>query len=911
MVPVPTMEALTAAYPQAPVAQEAVEAPAPVVEEVKEEKVEEKPKKAKKEKKVKEPKAKIKCKVRTMQKVWFTLLVIIAVAAVAGYFTTLQPYYAKAIAALKDTTGASWGTYKTIGVYGVLVFAVIVLAFLWRLLVHPCGCKVKKERLCTKGREFVLFLWTALIFGIAAIVALYVLDIYKVRELINPVLTLDFANFGKRAWAVFAAIVALIVFTILLFAASIKTKANERRRVREAKAAKLEEEARLAEEEAARLAKEEAEAKMTYFPVIVGGQLKMVPVPTMEALTAAYPQAPVAQEAVEAPAPVVEEVKEEKVEEKPKKAKKEKVKKEKKVKEPKVKVNCKVRKTQKVWWILVVLAVVAAAAVYFFAPSVISPLKPYIKGVIVAVTDFDCDTWTQLDSIAVFGLVALAVLFVAFVWRTLVHPCGCKAKKGIPCTRGREFLLFLWTALIIGVVVAVVFYYYNIYRVKDLINPALSFDFANYDQNSWVAFGGLVGLAVLVLILFIASVSTKAKNNKKMRIVKEAEKAEEEAKKQAEAQAQMQPNVSYFPMMINGQVQMIPVAAMNPVATQEVLEEPKKGNSKKAKKEKKVKQPKAKIRCKVRKAQKALWIIAIIVAVIAAVALFLAPDTKEILAKTYRALTDFDGSGWSRKVRILVYCVVIAAVMFVAFVWRTLVHPITCKAKKEKHCCMTCEFISYIWTVIIIGGITAVALAYFRIYLVRPIARLAVDVIKNTVTFNFAGFGKKEWFILAAGVFAVVAFIIFVIASIKHKKECKKLERYEEREAELNSVSMIQQPAMNNQVGMMPPMMYPMQQPIVIYQHPYTGMNSVAQYNTGVYEDLNSPYNTYRINDEERGRRASKYHGKHRFLKFVFVVAVLAVAYVALAYFTKGLPGDDTIRNLVDRFIRVISRFIK
>ena len=111
---------------------------------------------------------------------------------------------------------------------------------------------------------------------------------------------------------------------------------------------------------------------------------------------------------------------------------------------------------------------------------------------------------------------------------------------------------------------------------------------------------------------------------------------------------------------------------------------------------------------------------------------------------------------------------------------------------------------------------------------------------------------------------------------------------------------------MNNQYGM-PPMIYPMQQPVVIYQQPMYGMNGAPQYNTGVYEDLNSPYNQYRINDEPRGRRASKYHGKHRFLKFIFVVAVLAVAYIGLAYFTKGLPGDDTIRNLVNRFIEIIK----
>ena len=57
---------------------------------------------------LKAPKVKVHCKVRTMQKVWFTLLVLAVIAVVVGYFTTLQPYYVKAIAALKDTTGASW-----------------------------------------------------------------------------------------------------------------------------------------------------------------------------------------------------------------------------------------------------------------------------------------------------------------------------------------------------------------------------------------------------------------------------------------------------------------------------------------------------------------------------------------------------------------------------------------------------------------------------------------------------------------------------------------------------------------------------------------------------------------------------------------------------------------------------------
>ena len=68
---------------------------------------------------------------------------------------------------------------------------------------------------------------------------------------------------------------------------------------------------------------------------------------------------------------------------------------------------------------------------------------------------------------------------------------------------------------------------------------------------------------------------------------------------------------------------------------------------------------------------------------------------------------------------------------------------------------------------------------------------------------------------------------------------------------------------MNNPYAM-PPMMYPMQQqPVIIYQQPMNGMYNAPQYNTGVYEDLNSPYNQNRINDDPRGRRASNFHGKH------------------------------------------------
>ena len=575
-------------------------------------------------------------------------------------------------------------------------------------------------------------------------------------------------------------------------------------------------------------------------------------------------------------------------------------------------MNCPVRKTQKAWWIVLVVVAVLAAVALYFVPNT----KAIITEAYAALTDFDGSSWGRISKIGVYGVLVLAVLFLAFLWRTLVHPISCKAKKEQHCCHVCEFISYLWTVVIFGLIALAVLYYFDLYLVKhyvgrvlNVVKDVLTFDFASFTKKRWIVFVGLIALVIVAIWFIAGSIKHKITDAKKARIVKETEKAEEEAAKEAEVQSQMQPNVSYFPMMLNGQIQMIPVATMNPVAPQQVLEQPKEVEEKpkKAKKEKKVKEPKVKVNCPVRKTQKAWWIVLVVVAVLAAVALYFVPNTKAIITEAYAALTDFDGSSWGRISKIGVYGVLVLAVLFLAFLWRTLVHPISCKAKKEQHCCHVCEFISYLWTVVIFGLIALAVLYYFDLYLVKHYVGRVLNVVKDVLTFDFASFTKKRW-IVFAGLIALVIVAIWLIAgSIKHKAECKKLARYEAEEERLNSLTQVQQPQMNAPYAM-PPMMYPMQQqPVIIYQQPMNGMYNAPQYNTGVYEDLNSPYNQYRINDEPRGRRASKYHGKHRFLKFVFVVAVLAVAYVALAYFIKGLPGDDTIRNLVNRFIEIIK----
>ena len=49
----------------------------------------------------------------------------------------------------------------------------------------------------------------------------------------------------------------------------------------------------------------------------------------------------------------------------------------------------------------------------------------------------------------------------------------------------------------------------------------------------------------------------------------------------------------------------------------------------------------------------------------------------------------------------------------ISFLVRFILHPIGCKARKHKHCCLTCEWYKYLWTVVFVG-VGLVAFLYTR-----------------------------------------------------------------------------------------------------------------------------------------------------------------------------------------------------
>ena len=119
-----------------------------------------------KKEKVKKPK--VKCKVRKVQKFFFVLLVLAAIAVAVCYGLGLLDSvvsYVKAKINYYNTTPVSqWVARETLirdlaARFGVLfaglLAVVVVVSFLIRFILHPLGCKAKKQKRCCKADEHI------------------------------------------------------------------------------------------------------------------------------------------------------------------------------------------------------------------------------------------------------------------------------------------------------------------------------------------------------------------------------------------------------------------------------------------------------------------------------------------------------------------------------------------------------------------------------------------------------------------------------------------------------------------------------------------------------------------------------------------------------------------------------------
>ena len=249
-----------------------------------------------------------------------------------------------------------------------------------------------------------------------------------------------------------------------------------------------------------------------------------------------------------------------------------------------------------------------------------------------------------------------------------------------------------------------------------------------------------------------------------------------------------------------------------------------------------------KAKCKVRKAQKFWFVVTLLlVAAFAAAFALYAPFYNFLLSlRDSNAANDY--AAWTP----LNHGLNAGLILFVAFVVSVLVrfilHPFACKTRKGKgNCCKRCERKKFFWALLVFG-LAAFALDAFVLKFLSTEKAIAGLLAFNM--FALIGFGA-----------AALVFILLVITSIAHRRNHKRQAK----------------------------------------------AAAAAEYDataTGIYEDINSPYNAYKNNKKASKRKGSKF-GK--FLKVLLALVVLVVAYAAVAYFVPQVPGHDFVAGLLNR----------
>ena len=175
-----------------------------------------------------------------------------------------------------------------------------------------------------------------------------------------------------------------------------------------------------------------------------------------------------------------------------------------------------------------------------------------------------------------FGSLFFVALVISFLIRFILHPIGCKAKKHRHCCYKCEWHKYVWTVVFVlaGLVALLGFvkmpnmpgedYTLN-FGVNKIINkiaslyPFTKLNFANPEIIVFVVGSVLIVLGLLGLIIATFKHKARCRRNRKL-----ANETNEQGT--TNPTNTFQEGVAYIPYMINGTVQLVPVAVPGVVA---------------------------------------------------------------------------------------------------------------------------------------------------------------------------------------------------------------------------------------------------------------------------------------------------------------------------------------------------------
>lgn len=187
---------------------------------------------------------KAKCPVKKTLNSLFIITLLIVVALICGYiaFDPLTKFINDRIYVYSTFPLVNWLKGDYVLLFGSFGIAVALISIVIRWILHPFGCKVKKNRHCCPTCEFIKFIWTGMFVGIvlSAIFAskqilgfdqVYLRSVAVINEFISSGFSIAYLSTLKPEHllpfiCIVLSIVVFIVLVVITFKHSIKDKNN-------------------------------------------------------------------------------------------------------------------------------------------------------------------------------------------------------------------------------------------------------------------------------------------------------------------------------------------------------------------------------------------------------------------------------------------------------------------------------------------------------------------------------------------------------------------------------------------------------------------------------------------------------------------------------------------------------------
>ena len=559
------------------------------------------------------------------------------------------------------------------------------------------------------------------------------------------------------------------------------------------------------------------------------GEDEIVVDPLVEDKPVVIPEEPVSkEELVSKEEPVVQEEKEEEpVKEKPKK-------------EPKPKkphIHCSVRSWQKVFLVLIIVAAVALAIV-----------KPDIYTFIYSLFNPNKESYSPTEVIY-FILVIFGVMGVlSFLIRVLIHPIICRARAALYCSHAHEIKRIFWSTVILSIISLIVLLVtdWHAFRTgpwKYLADTAKDLVSGNQVSTEGTIALGIILAVVVLLLLFIIIIirllfgrrhvvhthkKEKSNNDSNNNVDNDVKSSNSDFLNNAK-DYNFEDGVMYFPCMINGRIQMMPISKgtlpspqpmqqnpfmnMNPgqpfmpntfmqhinptvtggtgsqtlepleihqpikliqtidsVAYEKDDEEYYENNQEAVEQQVTNVSKESKVVCPVRKKQKAWFVVTLIMAIALVAAYFLVEPFKNIFEQA-----KVEKISKLKTTDLFVIGGTFLLVVLIVTQWiRFLLHPISCKINKTKECCKVCERHRYLWTAIFVGIALFAVFAHFGLFGFDKILDTCIFVIKSLLTEGKI-YKTVECFALYGGlVFFVLFLLVLLIKTSSHRRSHRR-----------------------------------------------------------------------------------------------------------------------------------------